>query len=41
MYKTMEPFQASFLIPGVQAAYRTTYVVFVTAQNPLSAGLGH
>lgn len=41
MYKTMEPFQASFLIPSVQAAYRTTYIVFVTAQNPDSAGLGH
>eukprot|EP00913_Durusdinium_trenchii_P019184 g18029.t1 len=39
MYKTTEPFEASFLISGIQAAYPTTYTVFVTAQNPQSRAL--
>lgn len=39
MYKTMEPFEASFQIRGIQAEYPTTYTVFVTAQNPTSRAL--
>jgi len=39
MYKTTEPFEASFLISGIQAANPTTYTVFVTAQNPSSRAL--
>ncbi|CAE7213074.1 OGG1 [Symbiodinium sp. CCMP2592] len=41
LYKTFQPFEATFLIPGIQedapASYTpSTYMVYVTAQNPLS-----
>ncbi|CAE7895966.1 Fras1 [Symbiodinium necroappetens] len=44
LYKTFQPFEATFLIPGIQedapASYTpSTYMVYVTAQNPLSNAL--